>query len=76
MLVTQSTLCNRMDCSLSGSSVLGIFQARILELVAIFFSRVKCYRWYQYREQVRECRMKGKGTLCRRLLLLPNVSAM
>ena len=42
-----------MNCSLQGSSVHGIFQARILELVAIFFSRVKCYRWYQYREQVR-----------------------
>ena len=28
-----------MDCGLSGSSVHGILQARILELVAIFFSR-------------------------------------
>ena len=28
------TLCNPMDCSLSGSSVLGILQARILEWVA------------------------------------------
>ena len=33
------TLCNPMDCSLPGSSVHGIFQARILEWVAIFFSR-------------------------------------
>ena len=32
-------LCNRMDCSLLGSSVRGIFQARILEWVAISFSR-------------------------------------
>ena len=32
------TLCNPMDCSLSGSSVLGIFQARILGWVAISFS--------------------------------------
>ena len=34
--VSQScpTLCNPMDCSLSGSSVHGIFQARILEWVA------------------------------------------
>ena len=34
------TLCNPMDCSLpgSGSSVHGIFQARILELVAMPFS--------------------------------------
>ena len=33
------TLCNPMDCSLPGSSVHGIFQARILECVAISFSR-------------------------------------
>ena len=34
------TLCNPMDCSLSGSSVHGIFQARVLEWIAISFSRV------------------------------------
>ena len=34
------TLCNPMNCSLSGSSVHGIFWARILEWVAI--SRNKC----------------------------------
>ena len=33
------TLCNPMDCSLLGSSVHEIFQARILEWVAISFSR-------------------------------------
>ena len=33
------TLCDPMDCSPPGSSVHGIFQARILELVAISFSR-------------------------------------
>ena len=33
------TLCNPMDCSLLGSSVHGILQARILERVAIPFSR-------------------------------------
>ena len=31
------TLCNPMDCSLPGSSVHGILQARILEWVAISF---------------------------------------
>ena len=38
---TQScpTLCCPMDCSLPGSSVHGIFQARILENVAIFPSK-------------------------------------
>ena len=33
------TLCDRMDHSLPGSSVRGILQARMLEWVAIFFSR-------------------------------------
>ena len=33
------TPCNTMDCSPTGSSVHGIFQARILEGVAIPFSR-------------------------------------
>ena len=38
--VTQScpTLSNPMDCSLPGSSIHGIFQARVLEWVAIAFS--------------------------------------
>ena len=41
VLVTQScpVVCNSMDCSLPGSSVHGILQARILERVAIPFSR-------------------------------------
>ena len=33
------TLCDPLDCSLPGSSVHGILQARILEWVAISFSR-------------------------------------
>ena len=33
------TLCDPMDCSLSGSSAHGIFQARALEWIAILFSR-------------------------------------
>ena len=39
--VTQScpTFCNPMDCSPQGSSIHGILQARILEWVAIPFSR-------------------------------------
>ena len=32
------TLCDPMDCSLSGSSVYEIFQARVLEWIAISFS--------------------------------------
>ena len=39
--VTQScpTLCDSMDCSLPGSSVCVILQSRVLEWVAVFFSR-------------------------------------
>ena len=33
------TLCDPMDCSLQGSSIHGIFQTRILEWVAISYSR-------------------------------------
>ena len=38
--VTQShlTLCNPVDCSLPGSSIHRIFQARVLEWIAISFS--------------------------------------
>ena len=41
MLVTQlcPTVCDPMDYSLPGSSVYGILQARILEWIAILFSR-------------------------------------
>ena len=40
-LVAQSclTLCDHMDCSPPGSSVHGLFQARVLEQVAIFYAR-------------------------------------
>ena len=33
------TLCDPMDCNLPGSSVHGIFKARVLEWVVISFSR-------------------------------------
>ena len=41
VLVTQSylTICNPMDCSPPGSSVHGMFQARIMGWVAISYSR-------------------------------------
>ena len=41
--VTQScpTLSDPMDCSLPGSSIHGIFKARVLEWVAIAFSEYK-----------------------------------
>ena len=39
--VTQLTLSYLMDCSLPGSSVHGIFQARVLEWGAIAFSSIQ-----------------------------------
>ena len=37
------TLSNPMDCSLPGSSIHGIFQARVLEWGAIAFSNIISY---------------------------------
>ena len=60
------TLCDPMDCSLPGSSLHGILQARMLEWVAIPFSRgcsqprdqtqvtdisSKTYRWTKNAQQ-------------------------
>ena len=39
------TLCDPVDCSSPGSSVHGSLQARILEWVAIFFSRGSSWPW-------------------------------
>ena len=51
VLVAQScpTLCHPMDCSPPGSSVHGILQARILEWVAISFSRASSWPRVQTR---------------------------
>ena len=58
MLVAQSclTLCNPMNCNMPDSSVCGILQARILEWVAISFSR----RSSQSRDQTRVTCIAGK----------------
>ena len=42
------TLSNPMDCSLPGSSVHGIFQARVLEWGAIAFSKVTTINHMNY----------------------------
>ena len=49
VLATQScpTLCDPMNCSLPGSSVHGILQAKILKWVTISFSRVSSRPWDQ-----------------------------
>ena len=41
------TLSDPMDCSLPGSSIHGIFQARVLEWVAIAFSEVHLYMGFK-----------------------------
>ena len=41
------TLCDPVDCSLPGSSVHGILQARILEWVAVSFPRISSLPRYQ-----------------------------
>ena len=38
-MIQRRLLCDPMDCSLPGSSVHGIFQARVLEWGAIAFSQ-------------------------------------
>ena len=40
LVLSPVQLCDPMDCSLPGSSVHGILQAKILDWVAISFSRV------------------------------------
>ena len=56
--VTQSclTFCDPMDCNLPGSSVHGIFRARVLECIAISFSR-GCS---QPRDQTRVSHIAGR----------------
>ena len=58
VLVTQLclTLCNPMDCSLPVSSVHGILQARILEWVAIPFSRAS----FQARDRTHVYHVAGR----------------
>ena len=49
-LLSRAGLCDPMDCSLSGSSVHGIFQASVLEWIAVSFSRGSS--WPRNRTQV------------------------
>ena len=46
------TLCNPMDCSLPGSSIHGILQARVLEWGAIAFSEDNSKSWD---EELKKC---------------------
>ena len=67
--VTQScpTLLNLKDCSLPGSFLRGIFQARVLEWVAIAFSTKE---WIQIqKQQMSVWKSQGKIKICN---LVPN----
>ena len=55
-LLSRVRLCDPMDCILSGSSVHGIFQAKVLEWIAISFSRGSS----QPRNQTRVSRIAGR----------------
>ena len=61
------TLCDPMDCSLPGSAVHGIFQASVLEWVAISFSRGSS--WPRDRTQV-SC-TAGRGFTREAVLTVP-----
>ena len=56
-LLSHARLRNLMDCSQRGSSVHGVFQARILEQVAISSSRGS----FQTRELTRDSRVSCTG---------------
>ena len=65
------TLSNLMNCSLPGSSVHGIFQARVLEWVAIAFSAIS---WsLQKFMSIKSVKLSNHLILCCPLLLLPSV---
>ena len=68
--VTQScpTLCDPMDCSLPGSSIHGIFQARVLEWGAIAFSDIYIYI-YQYLRYADETTLKPESEELKSLLI-------
>ena len=50
------TLRDPMDCCLPGSSVHGVFQARVLEWVAIAFSLYVFYKLLQFMAQREQCK--------------------
>ena len=52
------TLHDPMDCSLPGSSIHGIFQARVLEWGAIAFSAMECYSAIKREWNLAICDMK------------------
>ena len=68
--VTQScpTLRDPMDCSLPGSSAYGIFQARVLEWVAIAFSEYAVLLKYNFQKR-KNTTCKYQKVLCQQFYL-------
>ena len=60
------TLRNPMDCSLPGSSIHGIFQARVLEWVAIAFSAVEGEGDLNQRQGIERVRAGNSSVLMQR----------
>ena len=58
-LLSCAWLCDSMDCSLPGSSVHGVFQARILQWLAVPFSRGSSWP----RDQIRVSCIAGRFLL-------------
>ena len=54
------TPSNPMDCSALGSSVHGIFQARVLEwgAIAFFIAQIKCVQFSEYKTHFMEVNIK------------------
>ena len=55
------TLCKPMDCSLPGSSIHAIFQARVLEWVAIAFFNEECRGLHKARAHSQESVKRNKA---------------
>ena len=68
------TLCDTMDCSPPGSSVHGIFQARVLEWGAIAFSEIKSLGWIQSCSVTQSCLTLRRHTLQHARLPCPSLS--
>jgi hypothetical protein len=67
---SRPTLSDPMDCSLPGSSVHGIFQARVLEWVAIAFSElfisspINLFLQNHSSRRLKGKKKKGRGNWC------------
>ena len=70
------TLSDPMDCSLPGSSIHGIFQARVLEWSAIAFSTYIYYTFSKYKEDPIYNSYKSEKIPTYRLLLLSHFSGV